>query len=480
MIIGRKRELEYLENAFSSKKAQFITVYGRRRVGKTFLIEEFFKDKKGKVFKVTGIMGGSMRDQLKTFADALSETFFSNAPLMPLKSWKEAFSILRHQIMKSEEKVVVFLDELPWLATSRSKLMQVIDHDWNRYFTKLPQMILVVCGSSVSWMLKKIIYDRGGLHNRTTCELAIDPFDLLETREYLQEIRGISYTDKQVLSLYMAVGGIPYYLKYAKSGLSVAENIQSMFFAKRAPLQHEFHKLFESLFTNASIYIKIVRLIAKKRFGISRAAICDGLEIEDGGGLSDIVSELEKSGFIHSYLPLGHKKKGEYYRLTDEFCLFYLYWVEGNQPDSQAKDYWIKKQKTPEYRAWSGYTFETICIDHVHQIITALEIPMVSKISSWRYMPQAKSEQGAQIGLVIDSDDDVITLCEIKYTDKPFVIDKSYAQVLQRKVEVFRRQTKTEKLIFMALVAANGVKDNLYLKSAIDNVVTLKDLFKPL
>ena len=481
MIIGRRDEKKYLEQAFRAKKAQFITVYGRRRVGKTFLIEEFFKGKKCKFFQVIGSQGGSMKEQLHNFAEALSETFFDDVPIGPLKNWKEAFEILRQQIIKSDEKVVVFLDELPWLATQKSRLLQVISHDWDNYFSKLSQTIFIVCGTSASWLLKKIIYNKGGLCNRITRELAINPFNLLETKEYLKEIRGISYTDKQVLSLYMAVGGIPYYLDYARVGLSAAENIHSMFFSKKAPLLHEFHKLFETLFTDASEYMSLVKAITKQREGVNRVQIKNILpEMGYGGGLTDKLIALEEAGFIRSYLPLGHKKKGVYYRLTDEFCLFYLHWVEDRKFAFTHDSYWLRKQNTPEHRAWSGYAFELICMGHINQIVKALNIKTVAEIYSWRYFPKSTAERGAQIDLVINRDDDVITLCEIKYTDKPFIMDKAYVQQLQRKVDAFRMQTKTEKLLFVALITPNRVKENIYLQSSLCAVVTLKDFFKPL
>ena len=481
MIIGRKREKEYLEEAFQSKKAQFITVYGRRRVGKTFLIDEFFKGKKCKFFQVTGFQGGLMKEQLHNFAEALSETFFNKVPIGPLKNWKHAFKLLYEEIIKSNEKVVVFLDELPWLASKRSRLMRVIEHDWNEYLSKLPQVVFIVCGSSASWILKKIIYNKGGLHNRTTCELAISPFNLQETKEYLREIREISYTDKQVLSLYMAVGGVPYYLEYAKAGLSAGENIQNMMFSKGAPLRNEFHKLFESLFEDAPLYMLIIKAISKKIAGVNRSEIIDFHEdILDGGGLSNKLIELEEAGLIQTYLPFGHKRKGVYYRLIDEFCLFYLYWIEDRKPSFVQDSYWLKKQNTPEYRAWSGYTFESICIGHINQIVKALNIKTASEIHSWRYFPKSTTERGAQIDLVINRDDDVITLCEIKYTDKPFIMDKAYSQLLERKVDIFKQQTKTKKLLFVAFISSNGVKENDYLKSSVYRVVTLKDLFKPL
>lgn len=483
MIVGRKKEQKYLEQAYKANKAQFITVYGRRRVGKTFLIREFFSQKDGIFLHVTGLHNGTLKQQLENFQIAAFKVFKSEDLLRPFRSWREAFEFLTKEIDKVDKKVVLFFDELPWLASGRSGILEMIDFYWNNQWSGKKNIIFIACGSSASWILKKIIYHKGGLHNRTTRELEIRPFTLLETKEFLLECCGISYTDKQVLSLYMAVGGIPFYLEYAEAGLSAAENIQQMLFDSGAPLAHEFHKLFESLFHDASDYIELVRIIASKRQGVSRVELKKALETEQkdtlGGGLTEKLRDLFESGFIHKYLPFDRVKRGEYYRLTDEFCLFYLYWVERRRPTAFKKNHWVSMQNTPEYRAWAGYTFESICLGHVHQIIDALNIQVASSIGSWRHASQSTSDQGAQIDLVIDRDDDAITLCEIKYTDKPFVIDKSYAQVLKRKVTVFRNKTKTEKQIFIALITSNGVKENVYLKSTVHNVVTLKHLFKP-
>lgn len=343
----------------------------------------------------------------------------------------------------------------------------------------MPNVIFVVCGSSASWILKKIIFNKGGLHNRTTCEMPMSPFDLSETKVYLREINKIEYTDKQILSLYMAVGGIPYSLSYAKSGLSAAENIQWMFFAKNAPLRHEFNKLFESLFDGASYYMLLVRAIANKRAGVRRSEIVAAYEeIKDGGTLSRRLRDLEVAGFITAYVPVGPRKREEYYRLTDEFCAFYLYWVDEAQ-STMIEDYWIKKHTTPAYRPWSGYTFETICLTHIYQIARTLQIKAAALASTWRYIPSS-GEDGEQIDLVIDRDDDAITLCEIKYVDKPFILDKQYAQVLQRKMKVFKQQTKTEKVVFQALIVSNGVKNTVYLQNLVHSIVSLKDLMKPL
>lgn len=477
MIIGRVKELKLLNKIYSSHEAEFLVVYGRRRVGKTYLIREFFVCKKCKLLHATGLQHGSQKKQLKKFAEAISETFLDNITLEIPKNWDEAFNILHKQLSKCQEKVVVFLDELPWMATRRSGLLEEIDYYWNRNWSKMPNVILVACGSSASWLIRKIIDNKGGLHNRVTRSIKLSPFSLAETDEFLKS-RSINLTQKYVLSLYMALGGIPYYLKYIERGLTAEQNIQNIFFTKEAPLQNEFNKLFESLFENADAYIELVKLIAQRKEGARRAELKVDASLSSGGGrLTKRLQDLKEAGFIEENIPWG-RSTGEYYKLVDEFCLFYLQWVGSQKQKKFTPDYWLNQSQRPSYYAWSGYAFEAVCMKHVDHIIHALNIKANGQVSAWRFIPRKKLAEGAQIDLVIERSDNAITVCEIKYTDQQYAIDKQYAKNLKNKVEVFREKTGTNKQIFLAMICPNGLKSSAYSEEQIDGgVVTLKDLF---
>lgn len=476
MIIGRKREQELLNTAYASNEAEFIVVYGRRRVGKTYLVREFFTAKKCTLFHVTGLQKGSLKQQLKKFTTAISETFFDNTPLESPKNWDEALDLLHKQVAKAREKIVIFLDEFPWLATRKSGLIQEIDHYWNHRWSKLNNITLVVCGSSAAWLIRKIIYNKGGLHNRVTCEIKLLPFSLSETKEYLKS-KKVKLNDKHILSIYMALGGIPYYLRYVEPHLTAEQNIQKIIFDKNAPLQDEFNKLFASLFEDADAYVELVKLIAKKKEGLRRAELQSMTKLSAGGGsLSKKLRDLCAAGFIDEYIPWD-RSKGEYYKLVDEFSLFYLYWVAPQKKQRFVQNYWVNQSQKPSYCAWSGYAFEIICRKHIDQIIRALNINATSTVSAWRFIPRKKLENGAQIDLVIDRNDNAITLCEIKYTSQPFAINKQYADNLSNKIEVFKKVTKTNKQIFIIMVAASGLKPTQYAKEMIAHVVTLDDLF---
>lgn len=477
MIVGRKSEQKSLDRAYRSKEAEFIVVYGRRRVGKTYLVRQFFAKRKCVFFQATGSHKGSMKKQLTNFTEAVSRTFLDNIPLSIPNDWEDAFKVLNSQIVKSTGKVVLFFDELPWMATRRSGLLEAIDYYWNQYWSNMPNIILIACGSSASWLIKKIIYNKGGLHNRVTCQIRLSPFQLFEVKEYLKS-RGVKLNHQHVLALYMALGGIPYYLRYIESGQTAQNVIQTLFFEKDAPLFDEFNKLFHSLFKNAQSYIELIDLISQKKQGVKRSELNQVAKLSSQGGrLSSRLNDLCETGFIEECTPWG-KKNGEYYKLIDEYCLFYLHWVKSGRKHKFSPDHWMQQSQTPSYNAWAGYAFEAVCMKHISQIIRALNINTSLSIGTWQYFPKNSSEQGAQIDLIIDRNDNAMNICEIKHTQNPFLIDKSYAQVLRQKMETFKDKANIHKQIFLSMVTTNGLKDTMYAEEMVQGIVVLDDLFK--
>lgn len=479
MLVCRNVEKQRLKTAFLSNEAEFVVIYGRRRVGKTFLIRQFFTEQSCVFFQATGLQKGNLTKQLENFTIALSETFTNNALMKTPPSWDDAFRLLTRLIDSriTAGKTIIFLDELPWMASKRSGLLEALDYHWNHTWSKNPNIILVVCGSSASWLINNIIYNKGGLHNRCTCEIKLDPFTLSETRNYFTS-RDIFLNEKHILDIYMALGGIPYYLKYVKPGLSANENIQQILFDEKAPLKDEFTKLFQSLFTSAQAYIELITVIARKKIGLSRTELAVTAKLSQGGGrLTKRLQQLIQTNFIVQYIPY-EKAQGEYYKVIDEFCLFYLYWIKSIRNKVITHDHWLKQCQKPEYHVWAGYTFEAVCYKHIHRILEALHISTAEQISSWRFTGKNKKEQGAQIDLLIDRTDSAITICEIKYTDKPFLIDKTYAENLQKKITVFTNATQTKKQIFLNMISANGIVNNHYSRMLVHASITLRDLFE--
>lgn len=471
-----------MRGVLESSEAEFLAIYGRRRVGKTHLIHEFFSDK-GVYFEITGQKDGKLHEQLENFIIAFSKKFYGGIPLRTPASWKEAFTLLNNEIEKDHgsKKFILFLDELPWLASKRSNLLQVIDHYWNAYWCRNPNFILIVCGSAASWMLDRLINAKGGLYNRITRIILLKPYNLKCTREFLQN-RGINLNLTQVLDLYMVFGGIPHYLKQIGKGKSASQIINKVCFQKEGILYGEFDRLFYSLFEHAEQHISIVRSIAKQRNGISRENLIKATGISSGGTLNKRLEELEASDLIQSYVPLGRKRKPHYYRISDEYVYFYLKWIEPLKEKGMegGKSYWKAQSRTSKVLSWKGYAFENICLGHVDQIKAALDLEDIHcEAGSWRYIPKkGVREEGAQIDLIFDREDGVVTLCEIKYSDKKFVMEKGVSKKLAEKMDVFEKHFPTTKQIFFAMITTEGIKHTVWSEEVVQDEVLLDDLFK--
>jgi AAA+ ATPase superfamily predicted ATPase len=484
-IIGREDEKIKLNEAFKSKKAEFIVIYGRRRVGKTYLVRTFFTQKKCVLFHITGIKDGKLKDQLYEFTRILEATFYkSQISLKEPSNWTLAFELLTQILQQaSPQQIVLFFDELPWLASQKSGFLQALDYYWNRFWVTMPHVKLIVCGSDASWMIENILHHKGGLHNRTTYRIPLVPFTLKETKKYLQS-HGFSYTDRQISDLYMIMGGIPFYLNYLKKSYSVPQNIDQLFFNKKGPFVDEYNILYASLFHESEAHLEIIRILGMNRQGIEQSELLKQAKLsKEGGTFKKRVKELEASGFIIRYTPYGNKKRNTHLQIIDEYTLFYLAWVEPALGTilriDRANGYWLEQSRSPSWKSWAGYAFESMCYKHIEQIRQALAINSSASIANWKYIPRKGSEEdGAQIDLLFDRNDDVITLCEMKYTTSPYKLLKGEANAIQNKVEVFRKQTRTTKQVTIALVVSQNIQETIYAKTLLIGVVTLKDLFR--
>jgi uncharacterized protein len=471
VLIGRQREREELTLARDSGNPELIAIYGRRRVGKTYLVRTFFVSEL--CLEVVGAREMTLAQQLRNFSDALSKV--TGYRLQTPESWPVAFQELIRYLEEQlkQGRKVVFFDELPWLAGPRSGFLPAFEHFWNSWGSRQNNLAVVVCGSAASWMIAKVLHQKGGLHNRVTKTLAIQPFQLHETEEYLRA-RGIQLDRKQLMELTMAIGGIPYYLNYVRKGRSAAQNIDALFFAKGAALRDEFDKLFAALFEHYERHLRVIRALARKQSGLLRDEIVSATGLESGGNVTTILTELEASGFICRLVPLGRESREPIFRLVDELTLFHLRWGAG-----EGDGRWPRLRGTPSWAAWSGYAFENLCLKHVLQIKRALGISGIqADPSSWRHRAKTPDESGAQIDLLIDRRDGVINVCEMKFSENEFIIDKKYAAELRTKMEVFRRVSKTRKSLFLTLVTSFGIKANSYSEELVQNSITADALFE--
>jgi AAA+ ATPase superfamily predicted ATPase len=476
-IIGREYEISILERLLHSKDAELLAIYGRRRVGKTFLIRSYYKQHL--VFSCTGQHNGKTRDQLINFAEQLNLHFPERKTILAPATWQEAFSVLRECLdtLKNDKKKVIFFDELPWLDSRKSGFLSAFGYFWNTYVDRRSDILAVICGSAASWIIDKVVNNKGGLHNRITQRIRLLPFTLHETQAYLHQ-RDINLDHYQILQLYMVMGGVPAYLTAVQRGLSAEQNIKNCCFSKDGALTNEFKNLYDALFNNPNNHIEVIRALSQKNKGLTRSEILKKGKLLTGGTTTTVLTELEESGFIQKTYPFGKKEKDSLYRLIDEYSLFYLRFMEKEAQQSYKKVGWSDMQKTSSYTAWCGYAFENICIKHVDQVKKALQIGGVStNITSWTKTGKGK-DRGAQIDLVIDRADKCINVCEIKFSTSPFLIDKKYADSLQNKMLLFRQSTETKKSLFLTFITTYGVVNNDYKTQRVDAEVSANSLFE--
>lgn len=469
-MVGRYKEIGTMHKLLQSKEAEMLAVIGRRRIGKTYLIRETYKDHIQ--FEITGIQDANLEQQLQNFSNQLTDYSKSALPLQTPSNWNEAFLQLKTFLeqLQSTKKSVLFFDELPWLASQRSGFLQAFAHFWNNWASK-QQLILVICGSAASWMIDNVVNHKGGLHNRITKLIRLQQFTLKETEDYLIG-RNIKLSRYQIAQLYMVMGGIPHYLKGIQAGLSAAQNIDEMCFQNDGLLKDEFSNLYAALFKNADNHIHIVTCLSKKWKGLSRQDILNLSKLKDGGTFSKLLDELETSGFITSYLPFENKKKDTLYRLTDAYSLFYLRFIKGTRHNS-----WMALSQSQAWKSWTGYAFESLCLQHDTEIKKALGISGIySETSS--YLKKADEDRsGFQIDMLIDRSDQVISICEMKFYASEFTITKSYAKTLRQKLTGFKETTKTKKQLFLVMVSTYGITDNMHKIDLVSNDITLNDLF---
>lgn len=470
-IIGREYEQRQLEECLESDSAQFVAVYGRRRVGKTFLVKKFFADRFD--FYVSGVYGISMKEQLDVFADQLSQ--YSRRNIERPENWFEAFRLLRDYLGSlQKDKWVVFIDELPWFDTPKSNFIRALEAFWNMWGSDHKQLLLIVCGSATTWMINTLLGDKGGLHNRVTRRIHLYPFNLGETEEYLLS-KGIDWDRLHILQCYMTVGGIPYYLSLIKKEESMMQNTDRLFFGRDAILRDEYNFVFKSLFNDSVAYRRVLELLATKMSGYTRNDIISDLRITGNGTLTEILNNLCACDFITPYSTFGKRSNDIVYKLSDHYLLFYLRFVKnylGKNPKAWSE------MKDQARSTWYGYAFEQVCLYHVWQIKESLGIRGIdSSVSSWSYKAKSPEEKGAQIDLVIQRADRMINLCEIKFSTKPYEITADYSQQLSYRKELFRTKTKCRDTLLTTVITTFGVARNKY-SNYVQSEIVLDDLFR--
>lgn len=474
MLIGRKNQVKRLEEALLLNSSSFIAVTGRRRIGKTFLIDTVYEE--NICFRMTGIQGVEIQAQLNNFLSKLVE-YSDTSHDTKIANWQEAFSLLKTYLkgLDKSKKQVIFIDELPWVHTAKSGFIQYLAHFWNDYLSKEKHFVLVICGSATSWITKKVLNDKGGLHNRLTDIIHLQPFTLQETKLFFERKQFV-ITYQTIAEFYMILGGVPYYLQQIKRGESPSVAIERLCFKEDGILRNEYENLYKALFQNYVAHEIIVDVLSTARYGISRDEIIKKTGIKSGGEYTRTMEDLMLSGFVVEETAFGRTKKGSLYRLVDEYSVFYHQFIKNNKKYKQGL--WNQISASQPYKIWKGFAFESLCKKHIFPIKKALGISGIYTEESVFVKKGTEDNKGFQIDLLIDRKDASINLCEIKYYAGQFEINKQYALDLLNKKQSFIEQTKTKKQVFITLISNYGLTDNAYAKEVIDVELTLEQFFE--
>ena len=478
-MVGRKHEIEELHKIYNSNKAELVAVYGRRRIGKTYLVDEAFKNRI--TFRHAGLSpieakehkGSLLKQQLQHFYFSLQLQGFpkSHRP----ESWLEAFFMLEQLLQSKDngERQLVFLDELPWMDTPQSGFITAFEGFWNTWACHRNNLMVVVCGSANSWILDKLINNHGGLYNRVTCEIKLRPFNLSECKEYF-ESNNVKLSDYDIVQSYMILGGVPYYLSYFESGLSLAQNIDKMFFSPAAKLKSEYRRLFESGFSSPDKMMELVKFLNTRNSGFTRKEICEKLQITDSGHISEYINALIASDFVEKYVPFGMSKRDVHFKLIDSFCIFSLRFI--NESNFNSEGFWQQNVATPAINTWRGLAFENVCFSHINQIKAALGISgVITNQSAWS--KRSDDSEGTQIDLLIERNDNVVNMCEMKYYKQEFIVDKEYHNKIVKRQELLSKEISRRSVIHSTLITTFGLAYNEY-SGDFTNVITLSDLLK--
>ena len=475
-MIGRKKEIAELKDLYDGNQAELVAVYGRRRIGKTYLIEQTFKN--NFAFKHAGLSPlehekiGMLEAQLKHFYNSLKKYGLEGEKCPD--NWLDAFYLLQQllEMKDNGERQVVFIDELPWLDTARSGFVTAFEGFWNNWGAHRDNLLMIVCGSANSWMLNKLINGHGGLYDRVTYEIKLSPFTLAECEAFFND-RKIKISRYDIAQSYMIVGGVPFYLRYFRKGLSLSQNIDELFFNEGAKLRFEYDRLFSSVFSNPELVKSIVELLQTKNAGFTRKEITNKLNITDGGAITNSLNALIASDFIIKYVPFGISKKKEHYKLIDPFCIFYLRFVRDSNRMNEG--FWSQNVKSQSLVSWRGIAFENLCFIHIRQIKSALGISgVVSRQSAWS--KRRDDKEGLQIDMLIQRNDNVVNMCEMKFYGDDFTVNEDYYRTILRRQELLAEEIPKTMAIQSTLITTFGLKYNEY-SGAFSNVITLNDLF---
>jgi uncharacterized protein len=471
IFVGREAEQKILQTLLKDRTAQLVTIMGRRRIGKTVLIKKTFE---GQIdFHFTGVKNGDKANILREFAIKLAAQSKSKKAVFIPTDWMEAFRLLKKYLLsiRKRKKKVVFLDEFPWMDNHKSGFLSAFEFFWNDWAVD-QNIAIIICGSSTAWMMQHVMNNRAGLHNRVTKYIQLQPFTLNETKQLFQA-RGIQFPNYEIVKLYMALGGVPYYLNETRKGESAIQNIDRILFSEKSTLKHEFQNLYRALFDPYEKYEAIVKVLSQKQRGLTRQEIITATRLPNGGSLTRMLNDLEACSFIKSFMPFGKEKKETMYRLIDEYTVFYFQF----NPLKHKEGSFIQWSTSSKYKSWAGFAFESLCLKHIDKLKSALGIAGVFTTESSFYVKGDKTQNGFQMDLLIDRNDNAINICEMKFYNSEMELNRKDSELLRNRRELFRNKTKTRKYLMNTLITTYGLKPSINTIGVIDKVIVMDELF---
>ena len=470
MFVGRKKELSLLEESYLSSKSEIFTVYGRRRIGKSTLIEIFARQKPN-FFSFEGIEGQNSSFQIKHFTEMLKKQL--QDPLLSsiqFQSWDAVFTYVSERLMtktRPNEKIIFFLDEIQWMAAGRSSFISLLKYYWDNYWKK-SNVLMILCGSIASFMVNKVVHSKA-LYGRIDHEILLKGLHPFEAKAFFADKHK---STEEILKYYLILGTIPKYLEYINPSRSFQWNMNKLFFSSHGSMINEIKKIFYSQFKESTIYFDIVKLLKSGPLALSE--ICTRLKIKSGGGLKRYLTNLENAEIIRSHVPFNRKANSRLkkYVLSDEYLNFYFKYLEPNLriiEESESEKLFETLTKN-SFDVWLGFAFEKFCIKHNSWLADLMGFKDDVLIASPYF---ERKDQRFQIDLVYLRADKVITICEIKHHTKP--LSSKQIGEMQRKLQCLKIPNGYS--IETALISLYGPDKALNDSNYFDHYVSMDAIF---
>ncbi|MFH1831150.1 MAG: ATP-binding protein [Pseudomonadota bacterium] len=453
-FVGRHNYLKKLENIWNQHKVGLISIYGRRRVGKTELIRVFSRNKAAWIFEA--IEGENTASQIKHFLNQLSQ--FTKEPYLrdlDYKDWPPVFDLLSNKIKQKKDLIVAF-DELSWMAARKTKLISYIKYYWDKEWKYHPHLLLILCGSVASWMVKNVVRSNA-LYGRISENILLDPLKPFEVAEFIGKKRG----KKEILEYLLSFGGIPKYLEEMDFNQSIQINIDRTCFSASGFFVDEADKIFYNQFKETHIYKQIVRCLSESSLPLKD--ISQKIKIPSGGGLKRYLDNLISAGIVDSINDIRNFKLGKVprYYMIDELMRFHLQFVSPNISEikhTHSASRFDKFTKN-KWHPFMGNAFERFCLKHRYLIAQILGFD--SKVTACGSLLN-NNRNGFQYDLVYLRSDGVVSLCEIKYlSDKPGT-DLIKEMEAKLRVTDMPKDITVEKILISNQEASNALKTSGY------------------